>query len=81
MTDYSFTTALDTGMQIQDKAYVVTTYYSKLSVRMPIVLPIQKQNMAIYCSQCKNKNTVDIDLSNISFCVWDSAKCNYLEWR
>ena len=34
-------------MQIQDKAYVVTTNYSKLSVRMPI----------------------DIDLSNISFCV------------
>jgi len=36
--------------------------------------------MAIYCSQWKNKNTVDIDLSNISFCVSDSAKCNYLEW-
>jgi len=30
-------------MQIQDKAaYVETTKYSKLSVRMPIVLPIQK---------------------------------------
>jgi len=29
-------------MQIQDKAYAVTTNYSKLSIRMPIVLPIQK---------------------------------------
>jgi len=31
--------ALDTGMQRQDKAYVAT---STLSVRMPIVLPMQK---------------------------------------
>jgi len=29
-------------MQIQDKAYAETTDYSKLSVRMAIVLPIQK---------------------------------------
>jgi len=33
------TTALDTGMQRQDKAHVAT---STLSVRMPIVLPMQK---------------------------------------
>jgi len=33
------TTALDTGMQRQDKTYVAT---SKLSVRMPIALPMQK---------------------------------------
>jgi len=40
MTGYSFTTALDTGMQRQDKACAAT---SKLSaVRMPIVLPKQK---------------------------------------
>jgi len=40
MTEYSFTTALDTGMHRQDKAYAAT---SKLpTVRMPIVLPNQK---------------------------------------
>jgi len=33
------TTALDTGMQRQEKAYVAT---SKLSVSMTIVLPMQK---------------------------------------
>ena len=33
------TTALDTGMQRQDKTYVATR---KLSVRMPIALPMQK---------------------------------------
>jgi len=33
------TTALDTGMQRQDRAYVAT---SKLSVRMPVVLPVHK---------------------------------------
>jgi len=33
------TTALDTGMQRQDKTHVES---SKLSVRMPVVLPMQK---------------------------------------
>jgi len=32
-------------MQRQDKLHVAT---STLSVRMPIVLPLQKQNVAIY---------------------------------
>jgi len=36
----NFTTALDTGMQSQDKAYAAS---GKLSaVRMPTVLPVQK---------------------------------------
>jgi len=39
MTEYSYTKALETEMQRHDKAYVAT---SKLSVRMPIVLPMQK---------------------------------------
>jgi len=41
MTEYSFycTTALDTRMQRRDKEYVATR---KWSVRMPIVLPMQK---------------------------------------
>jgi len=38
------TTALHTGMQRQDKAYAAT---SKLSVRITIVLPMQKWNIAI----------------------------------
>jgi len=37
-------TALDTGKQRQDKAYLAT---SELSARMPTVLPIQKWNIAI----------------------------------
>jgi len=36
------TTALDTGMQRQDKANV-----ANLSVRMPIVSPLHKYNIAI----------------------------------
>ena len=42
MTEYSFyiTTALDTGMQRQDKAYAATSELS--AVRMPIVLLMQK---------------------------------------
>jgi len=66
MTEYSYTKALETEMQRHDKAYVAT---SKLSVRIPIALPMQKYNVAIWCCQCKNKNTIEIDLSNISFCV------------
>jgi len=39
LTEYHSKTALDTGMQRQDKAYAAT---SKLSARMPIVLPMNK---------------------------------------
>jgi len=34
------TSALDTGMQRQDKAYAVTSEWS--AVRTPVVLPMQK---------------------------------------
>jgi len=64
-------------MQRQDKLYVAT---STLSVRMPIVLPKQKQNAAIHLMLLMQKNTIEIDLSNISFCVKDSAKIHHLEW-
>ena len=47
------TTALDTGMQRQDKLYVAT---STLSVRMSIVLPMQKWNMLLMQKQKHNWN-------------------------
>ena len=33
----------------------------------------------VWCYQCKNKSTIITDLSNISFCVYDSANFYYLE--
>jgi len=40
MTEYSFYNCIDTGMQRQHKAYVATR---KLSIRLPILLPMQKK--------------------------------------
>jgi len=57
MTDYSFYTALDTGIQRQDKAYAVT---SKLSVRMPIVLPIQNKIKLFSVPNAKTKTQLKV---------------------
>jgi len=71
-------TALDTGMQRQGKAYVATGKFS--AVKMPIVLAMHKQNIAIQCCHCKNNNPIETVMSNIWFYVWESAKFHYLEW-
>ena len=59
------TTASDTGMQRQDKAYVATC---KLSANCVANAEI-KYTYCTSCCQCKNKNAIEIDMSNISFCV------------
>jgi len=47
-------------MQIQDKAYVVTTNYSKLSVRMPTVLPMQKYIWLFIVPNAKTKTQLTL---------------------
>ena len=53
MTEYSSTTAFDTGMQRQDKAYASTSECS--AVRMPNVLLMQKQIWLLSVANAKTK--------------------------
>ena len=50
-------TALDTGMQRQDKTYVAS---SKLSVRIPIVLPMQKKIRLFSVANTKTKTQLKL---------------------
>jgi len=56
-------------MQRQDKAYAATSKLSALFKDANYCVANVEINIARQSRQCKNKNTIEIDVSNISFCV------------